>query len=202
MCRIIKFRVWDDKNKTMFNYAEFHIESDATILWGHKGFANGFLPVEYAIPMQFTGLLDKNGKEIYEGDIVVAYSEGYKGVFQIKWRQQGSPCYILYPAYQNKQQWHLHGSQLDNNKGFYSDSGVEIIGNIYENPELLEDKISGTKCSECGKTITEEYPKYYLSQPEEGFEEKDRVCKECHTDYLERNKCEVCHKIECECEDY
>lgn len=91
------------------------------------------------IVMQFSGLLDKNNREIYEDDIVIAWSQGSKGTFIIKWRQEGSPCFILYPAWQHREMWHLSGSK--DRKGNYVDT-VEIIGNIHENPEKLPEFIA------------------------------------------------------------
>jgi len=68
--------------------------------------------------MQFTGLLDKNGKEIYEGDIMC---DQY-GPFEIKWGIFG-----WYPFEYNG------GSEVSPEK-------YEVIGNIYENSELLNNK--------------------------------------------------------------
>ncbi len=77
---------------------------------------------------QYTGLKDKNGKEIYEGDVVVAWSAGYRAVGEVKQRIDG--LWIMYPAYQKGKLWGL----CPNPKG---ETSVEIIGNIHENPELL-----------------------------------------------------------------
>ena len=77
---------------------------------------------------QYTGLKDKNGKEIYEGDIVIAWSQGYQATGEVKQRIDG--LWLMYPAYQHGKQWGL----CPNPKG---GTTVEIIGNIYEKPELM-----------------------------------------------------------------
>lgn len=73
--------------------------------------------------------------EIYEGDIVEAMSEGYKGRFVISWRQESNPGWILFPAWQHRKIWNLHGSKL-NKYGVVVDE-VIILGNIFENPQLM-----------------------------------------------------------------
>mgnify|MGYP001207977073 CR=1 FL=1 len=77
---------------------------------------------------RFTGLNDKNGNEIYEGDIVEAWSEGVKAIGEVKRRMDG--LFIIYPAYQRGEFWGLCPD-------VYGHTTVEIIGNVYENPELL-----------------------------------------------------------------
>jgi uncharacterized phage protein (TIGR01671 family) len=79
--------------------------------------------------MQSTGLKDKNGKEIFEGDIVIAWSQGVKGTFEIKRRIDG--LWLLYPAWKDGQFWYLSPTEDGRET-------IEIIGNIYENHELLE----------------------------------------------------------------
>lgn len=83
---------------------------------------------------QFTGIKDKSGKEVYEGDVVEAWSAGYRHVGEARWRDAadggGCPCYIIYPAYADGRFWHLNGGS--------NQVSLKVIGNIHENPELLE----------------------------------------------------------------
>lgn len=72
---------------------------------------------------QYTGLKDKNGNEIYEGDIVTAWSQGYQATGEVKQRIDG--LWLMYPAYQHGKQWGL----CPNPKGATT---VEVIGNIHD----------------------------------------------------------------------
>ena len=76
--------------------------------WGHRDY----------IPMQFTWLLDKNGKEIYEGDIV-KIEDQFWGVYR-------DESYLEYFI----MNW-------ESNEPMYSYAHYEVVGNIYENPELV-----------------------------------------------------------------
>ena len=86
--------------------------------------------------VQFIGARDKNGEELYEDDIVESWSQGLKGTFVIKWRQEANPCWILYPAWQKGQMWNL-ACHLEKD-GKYYDRGITKLGNIHQNPELLK----------------------------------------------------------------
>lgn len=77
----------------------------------------------------YTGLCDKNGRKIWENDIVQAWSEGSNAIGKVIRRVDG--LYIMYPAYQKKEFWGLYPNE--NGK-----TTVEVIGNIFDNPELLE----------------------------------------------------------------
>lgn len=116
MEREIKFRAWDGDLKNMFqDVAWVPRRMSATKNW---------------VFMQFTGLIDKNGKAIYEGDIV---------------RNISDPKFTSRIEYLNGQ-WirHINEYELRNQLirfcgGFYSDvmDRFEVIGNIYENSELI-----------------------------------------------------------------
>lgn len=79
---------------------------------------------------QYTGLKDKNGKRIFEGDIVLAWSAGVKAIGRVTQRIDG--LWLIYPAWQNKRFYYFQ----PNGNG---EDSVEIIGNIYDNPELLKE---------------------------------------------------------------
>ena len=78
---------------------------------------------------QFTGLTDKNGVRIFEGDIVECWSEGVKARGTVQQRIDG--LWIIYPAWQKHIMWGL----CPDNDGHTT---VEVIGNLHDNPELLK----------------------------------------------------------------
>ena len=110
--RIIKFRAWDKKNRK-FTYCNFLITDDVT----NFGKGNWFLEDL----QQFTGLKDKKGKGIYEGDIVE-----FRGVGQIKWEEGGARFMVFWKD-----------KRFDNLSSGWAKK-YEVIGNIYENKDLLK----------------------------------------------------------------
>jgi len=129
--REIKFRCWDKEKKKMRYFT-----SDSQILTdgpttGLVFWTDGYYPewdtfsserclVDQLILMQYTGLKDKNGKEIYEGD-VIEYSTGKR--VEIKWSQ--GECGRT-------------GGWTGWNENNDFESERFVIGNIYENPELIK----------------------------------------------------------------
>lgn len=125
MSREIKFRIWDKSAN------EMSLPEDNDRYWIHPNGLVKYYDVwctQDVVLMQFTGLLDKNGKEIYEEDIVKIYFSDYK--FEKK--------LIEYGQFRNCNCCdNVCGIGFDIGIHFESDT-IEIIGNIFENPELLE----------------------------------------------------------------
>ena len=125
---IPKFRAWTEEGEVM--YYDVYPFKDDTLLLSYDEIAFDEVPASDFILMQSTGLKDKNGKEIYEGDIVVAMSQGVKALGKVKRRIDG--YWLMYPAWQHGELWYIV-ENVDT-----GETGVEVIGNIYENPELLK----------------------------------------------------------------
>ena len=130
--REIKFRAWDDVEEQMVyvNYLSWKYPSGLEV----NG-KNVCLPETL---MQYTGLKDKNGKEIYEGDIIKIDEVLYKKNFI-------TDVYFEFGAFRYR---HSDGSgsvmdfkSTTKIKGYEKIThDIEVIGNIYANPELLGDK--------------------------------------------------------------
>lgn len=140
----IKFRVWH-KNRKKFYYLDddysLDLSNDGFYLIGpdHEGPGGIIGNKENCVLQQFTGLLDKNKNEIYEGD-VVKFNPKHELVFIGKNNlQQYTHGIILWVNYGfNVCQKYLGRTSLEEfTTCDCHPCALEIIGNIFENPELL-----------------------------------------------------------------
>lgn len=118
-----KFRAWDEDSQKMNGNVEIYINKDKTIEVRSKD--------DKTIVMQSTGLRDKNGMEIYEGDIV-KFSDCDDDVYitPVVW-DKSCACFGL--SFSGK-----YPISFDYLEEFYTElKDIEVVGNIYENPELL-----------------------------------------------------------------
>lgn len=129
MTRDIKFRAWDKENKIMLN--PFLLRELINELDGYT--TDQIQRHEY---MQFTGLKDKNGKDIYEGDIIdFKHHKGYlldDCVGVMEW----IVCEYVIKTSSFVKPVTLHLSIIDELQEDLLNH-IEVIGNIYENLELL-----------------------------------------------------------------
>jgi hypothetical protein len=128
---ITRFRAWDTTKKEMFKDTFAITESGQVVVVEQEDVMSppDYVFVDHLVIMQSTGLKDKNGKEIFEGDIL-----DYKGrKVLVSWH--GSYASFIYRFVDELQErvseWHPL---------FLAYYHFEIIGNIYKNPELLEAK--------------------------------------------------------------
>ena len=113
--REIKFRAWNKQRKEMIIVEEIHFKYNSIVY--DEGIITS--PMKNFEMMQFTGLKDKKGKEIYEGDVL---ENGFKD----------SKYKIIF------EDGKFVADQLEGFGIFDIEDEWEVIGNIYENPELLE----------------------------------------------------------------
>jgi len=139
--RTIKFRAWNKSTKIMVDLLKITplaLSDSMNTQLELQGMSGLFIPFSKEFELlQFTGLLDKNGKEIYEGDIMSDNcGNKFTVIFSDKlvWDGSGSEhsgfYFNYYPDEDGYIDMDFHTTPLE----------YHIIGNIFENPELIEMK--------------------------------------------------------------
>lgn len=133
MNREIKFRAWHKDYKKMFKLGQITLEKGG---WSYepddREFIGMSIPYQPSfVLMQYTGLHDKNGKEIYEGDIVLLdcyhYEEpAFDGEFKVIFDEVNGMWLLI--NLEDKENIYT----FENIRGYYK-TEIEVIGNIYEN---------------------------------------------------------------------
>jgi len=125
--REIKFRAWLKEHKSMKDVMEIDIDNQTIFYYwfgDHDGHFENFNKIDL---MQYTGLEDKNNKEIYEGDIVKLRAN--HGIGVVKYYDEWGAFVVEYVKSKPLAVLGMH----------YYKEDIEILGNIYENPELMEE---------------------------------------------------------------
>src|SRR5690625_4837204 len=134
--REIKFRAWEEDVEFM-NYSVCITTTENKSYYEvSEGF--GLIEVNPEHVMQYTGLKDKNGTEIYEGDIVTSELYKAEGVAFECFFDEKECMFKLRPFMFKNNDRKIGNKDLTLQMSSVKDK--EVIGNIYENPELLEEK--------------------------------------------------------------
>ncbi len=131
--RTIKFRIWNNKSKSWIHGPHERSSLDGVNLFGETILLGGFMDgisldnLNDCVALQFTGVEDENGKEIFEGDIIkICIDDSPENpewdLVEVKYFDSafwaGNPDSPLY----EEADW------------------CEVIGNIFDNPELINEK--------------------------------------------------------------
>lgn len=143
--REIKFRAWDEELECMYSGDEIEVreELNSWLSYGELAIYRTNVEGDYAQlkPLQFTGLHDKNGVEIYEGDILTSWiypfqdhgDYNYHGV--VEWIDELASFYMT-KRVANK---HIGGISDGISEPIENIDSFEVIGNTYQHPHLLEE---------------------------------------------------------------
>jgi uncharacterized phage protein (TIGR01671 family) len=137
MNREIKFRAWDKEGQEMYDVAMINWEAEEIAYTDHPTGYEADALLEQVELMQYTGLKDKNGKEIYEGDILKSLSQVFSEenqdalISEVYYHDSYAAFYLL----ASNRDFEINEPLA---QSIHNYEILEVIGNIYENPELLE----------------------------------------------------------------
>lgn len=132
----LKFRAWNKHDKKMATVTLLGLNQNLGVIdiaaWttnnGNDYYTSRWLTEETEL-MQYIGLKDKNGKEIYEGDLLIddAAPDGEQEIVEVKWDIDRAKFYTA-------SEGTFDGIEFD-------EVDWKVIGNIYENPELIKEVV-------------------------------------------------------------
>ena len=122
---IPKFRAWHKAMQRMSEVLAISYERQKVKIRHVRGTTHMTVPFDDVVLMQSTGLLDVNGKEIFEGDVVEVFDSRYAVFYDNE-----NASFRLKPR---DKRWNT-----DYMSNYAHEASFEIIGNVYENPELVE----------------------------------------------------------------
>ena len=125
-----KFRAWDKKLKKMFEVS--FIDFDTKLIGLNIDLEIIIFDFDDVNLMQSTGLHDKNGKEVFEGDVIAIEVDDTGTPINARVFQNSKIGVLMFHVFEDNEDVPMVELLEDNSVAF------EIIGNIYENPELLE----------------------------------------------------------------
>lgn len=131
---IPKFRAWHKTWEEMGKVKRIRFDDDGNannVLFKGKEFGVNAKINEFEL-MQSTGLKDKNGKEIFEGDIIAIEVDDTETPINARVFQNSKIGVLMFHVFEDNEDVPMVELLEDNSVAF------EIIGNVYENPELLE----------------------------------------------------------------
>ena len=129
MSREIKFKFWNKIARRFQPASKYAVDGEGKLVSYDYEMMAYDDPVEFSntciVAQQYTGLKDKNGIEIYEGDIVKATSDQYENENFVGKVIFDEGCFLTW----------INKNDI---RGIWGEDDIEVIGNIFENSELLE----------------------------------------------------------------
>ena len=123
-----------DKDQMFYEIRDIDFYDEDVTVWGchHKdcGMCDDTYKMEDVEVMQYTGCRDKNGLEIFEGDVI---KDKYDKTWLVQWYVGSFVITNKIPDSDGQESTYSYFNNLSNHHFYF-----EVIGNIYENPELLE----------------------------------------------------------------
>ena len=131
--RKVKYRAWDNVKNKMYQVGEdddvvFSFDSNGILAEDLTEHDWGFKKLEHLIYIQYTGLEDKGGRGIYEGDVLSGVSAMQKETGRVVF-DGGAFCLVILSS---------RTTGIGSKYFLSTCEELEVIGNIYANPELLE----------------------------------------------------------------